>query len=53
MLMTKIKMLLKQPYSSWILNETTCQWEALTEAEAANDGKSYFWNEETTSWEEK
>ena len=40
-----------KPYSSWILNETICQWEATSEE--PDDGKSYFWNEETTSWEEK
>ena len=40
-----------QTFPSWTLNETTCQWEA--PSEKPNDGGSYFWNEETTSWEEK
>ena len=46
----------KKPYNSWILNETTCQWEApvarpeLTQEQI--DNKSYYsWNEETTSWD--
>ena len=39
-----------QPYSSWILNETTCKWEA--PVAYPDDGKIYQWNEETTSWEE-
>ena len=41
----------KKPYPSWVLNETTWQWEA--PSEEPNDGKSYFWKEETTNWEEK
>ena len=41
----------RQPYSSWILNKDTCQYEP--PSEEPDDGKSYFWNEETTSWEEK
>jgi hypothetical protein len=39
-----------QPWSSWTLNETTCQWEPPTAH--PNDGKNYEWNEETTSWDE-
>ena len=52
----------KKPYPSWILNETTCLWEApiikpeLTdEQEAQNTAEthywSYVWNELTTSWD--
>ena len=37
-------------YASWVLNETTCQWEA--PVIKPDDGKSYKWNEETTNWEE-
>ena len=40
-----------QPYNSWSLNETTCKWEAPTQY--PNDGKTYRWNEDTTSWVEK
>jgi len=40
----------KQPYQSWTLNETTCQWEA--PSAMPDDDKRYLWNEETTSWDE-
>ena len=43
----------KKPYPSWVLNETTCRFEAPIAYPA--DGsreKNYEWNEETTSWEE-
>jgi hypothetical protein len=39
-----------QTYNSWILNETTCQWEAPTTY--PDDSKVYAWNEETLSWVE-
>lgn len=39
-----------QPFPSWSLNETTCQWESPTPY--PTDGKYYTWNEETTSWNE-
>ena len=46
----------KKPYNSWILNETTCLWEApvampeLTQEQI--DDKSYYsWNETTTTWD--
>ena len=41
--------ILKQPYPSWTLNETTCQWEA--PSAKPDDGELYGWNEETTSWD--
>jgi len=37
-----------QPYSSWILNESTWLWEAPTPK--PKTGGPYIWNEETTSW---
>ena len=38
-----------KPYNSWILNETTCQWEAPV---ALPDTENrYNWNEETTTWD--
>jgi hypothetical protein len=37
-----------KPYASWLLNENTCCWEA--PIAAPNDGKSYAWDEATTSW---
>ena len=39
-----------QPFPSWTLNEDTCQWEP--PVSFPTDGKTYFWNEETTSWKE-
>jgi len=38
----------QKPYESWILNENTCLWEA--PIPYPNDGKIYFWNEETQNW---
>jgi hypothetical protein len=38
-----------KPYASWVLNETTCRYEAPTPM-PTDDGKYYVWNEETTSW---
>ena len=44
----------KQPYPSWILNETTCLWESPVAHPVANedDEKNYNWNESTKSWDE-
>lgn len=39
-----------QPYASWILNDTTAQWEA--PVPYPTDGKMYVWDEATTSWVE-
>jgi hypothetical protein len=39
-----------KPFNSWVLNEDTWLWEA--PVAMPDDGKSYTWNEETTSWEE-
>lgn len=40
-------------YSSWVLNNTTCQWEPPvskpTEVLPANQG--YSWNEDTLTWD--
>ena len=38
-----------QPYASWLLDETTCLWEAPTTY--PTDGEVYTWNETTTSWD--
>lgn len=38
------------PFASWVLNETTCLWDA--PVSMPTDGKRYTWNEETTSWME-
>jgi hypothetical protein len=37
-------------YNSWVLNETTYQWEA--PVPYPNDGKEYLWDEATTLWVE-
>ena len=37
-----------QPYPSWSLNEDTCRWDAPTPM--PDDGKSYDWDEDNTSW---
>ena len=37
-------------YASWVLNETTCVWNAPTPY--PNDGKEYEWDESSTSWKE-
>ena len=37
-----------KPYPSWVLNETTCLWSA--PVAMPNDGKSYTWDEASTSW---
>jgi hypothetical protein len=38
-----------KPYPSWVLNETTCRWEAPTPM-PVEEGKMYRWDEATTSW---
>ena len=37
-----------KPYNSWILNETTCLWDA--PVARPNDNNIYSWNEETQNW---
>jgi len=39
-----------KPYASWLLNESTCRWEA--PVPYPTDDKMYQWNEPTTSWVE-
>jgi hypothetical protein len=39
-----------RPYESWVLNRTTCRWDAPTPM--PQDGKTYMWDEPTTSWVE-
>ena len=38
-----------QPYPSWTLNEDTCNWDP--PFPYPTDGKFYYWDEETQSWE--
>ena len=37
-----------KPFNSWILNETTCQWEA--PVAYPDDGKDYKWSDDSESW---
>lgn len=37
-----------QPYSSWVLDDATCQWKA--PVPMPTDGGVYLWNEATQSW---
>ena len=39
-----------KPFNSWVLNETTCLWDA--PVAYPTDDKRYIWNEETTNWVE-
>lgn len=38
-----------KPYTSWILNEDTCLWEA--PVPYPNDDNIYNWNESTQDWD--
>ena len=38
-----------QPYDSWVLNETSCLWEA--PVAYPDDGQQYSWNEELGTWD--
>ena len=39
-----------QPYASWTLNETTCQWEA--PVAYPTDDNQYMWNETNQQWDQ-
>jgi len=38
-----------KPYQSWILNETSCLWEA--PISYPTDGNDYGWNEQNQQWD--
>ena len=38
-----------KPYASWVLNETTAQWEP--PVAMPDDGGLYAWNEDEQSWD--
>jgi hypothetical protein len=38
-------------YSTWVLNEETCQWDA--PVEYPSDGKEYIWSDEQVNWIER
>jgi hypothetical protein len=44
-----------KPYNSWVLNETTCLWEApvAIPIEALEENQYYSWNESIINWEIK
>tara|TARA_R110002020_G_scaffold179819_1_gene373552 strand:+ start:1152 stop:1499 length:348 start_codon:yes stop_codon:yes gene_type:complete len=37
-----------KPHDSWVLNETSCQWEA--PIPYPTDGKNYHWDDSSNSW---
>jgi len=39
----------KKPFNSWVLNETTCRWDA--PVVKPDDGQDYKWNEENQTWD--
>jgi len=39
----------KKPFTSWVLNETTCLWES--PVAYPNDGQRYNWNEQNQTWD--
>jgi hypothetical protein len=40
-----------KPYASWVLNESTCLWDAPVAMPTGNG--RYYWDEATTSWIEQ
>ena len=39
-----------KPFNSWVLNESTCQWDA--PVAMPTDDKRYTWDENSTNWVE-
>jgi hypothetical protein len=39
----------KKPFNSWVLNESTCLWNA--PVAKPNDENEYTWNESTLTWD--
>ena len=46
---TRDAFILPKPYNSWILNETTCLWEA--PVDYPTDNQLYDWNETNQNWQ--
>jgi hypothetical protein len=46
--LTRDAFIAPKPYASWVLNETTCQWEAPTPY--PDDDNDYEWDESTAAW---
>jgi len=40
-----------KPFASWVLNESTCRWEASTPM--PDDGGQYSWNESSMKWDKR
>ena len=40
-----------QPFPSWVLNETSCIWEAPVAYPDADSDEKYQWNEESVAWQ--
>jgi hypothetical protein len=47
---TKDAFIPPKPFASWVLNESTCLWDA--PVAMPQDGKIYFWDEATVNWVE-
>jgi hypothetical protein len=47
---TKDAFIPPKPYSKWVLNDTTCLWDAPTQM--PNDGKRYDWDDTAGNWVE-
>jgi hypothetical protein len=47
---TKDAFIPSKPFASWVLNDTTCLWDAPTPM--PTDDNVYEWDETTTSWKE-
>ena len=41
------------PFSSWVFNNTTWEWEAPIAIPNQINSEVYAWNEEITNWEER
>ena len=49
---TKDAFIPPKPFSSWILNEITCNWEApIPMPNDVSIDKKYIWNEQNQSWD--
>jgi len=46
--LTRDAFIAPKPYTSWVLSEATCQWEAPTPY--PDDDNAYTWDESTTAW---
>ena len=46
---TKDAFIAPQPYPSWVLDESTCRWEA--PVPYPEDDNMYIWNEDLINWE--